>query len=284
MGKLFSFLILLMLPLIAVAQSAQSTTHKGFQLYGIYVQWGYNNAWYTKSNIHFRLNNGDEFTLHRAKAHQRPSFDAIYKHPLDISIPQYNYRLGVYLNKAHTKAIELNFDHTKYVVTDGQSVRVTGTIAGEQIDENKVLDPETFLHFEHTDGANWLHLNYVNQNTLFFSHKLQRNILSYIWKAGAGINIPRTDFTYHGDRLNNKFHIAGFNVSAEGGVRAYPFNCLFIELTGKTGFVDYMNALANTESMKGNRAHHTFEYFEVIATIGVDINFGRNKNPERNAQ
>lgn len=273
MKKILALLLTVAFLQPAFAQQITTPKTKKKWLYGMYVQWGYNNAWYTKSNIHFKLSNGDDFTIHHAKAHQRPSFDAILKRPLEISIPQYNYRIGFYLNPAHTKALELNFDHTKYVVTDGQTVKVTGIIGGKQVDENRVLAPETFLHFEHTDGANWLHLNYVSQDTLLYSKRLKRNILTYVWKAGAGINIPRTDFTYHGDRLNNKFHIAGINASAEGGMRVYPFKSVFVELTGKTGFVDYINALADTKAMSGNRASHTFGYFEVIGTIGVDIRF-----------
>ena len=43
---------------------------KGKLLKGMYLQWGYNTEWYTKSNIHFKLSNGDNFTLHNAKAHE----------------------------------------------------------------------------------------------------------------------------------------------------------------------------------------------------------------------
>lgn len=240
---------------------------------GMYIQWGWNNVWFTRSNIHFKLSNGDNFTLHNAKAHQRPGFYDIYKNPTQVSLPQYNYRVGFYLNEQHTRAIEINFDHTKYVVTDGQTVHVTGTIAGKPVDQDMVVDPQTFLHFEHTDGANWLHINYVRQYPWVYSKKLKRNIFTYLWKAGAGINIPRTDFTYHGDRLNNKFHVAGFNFGVEGGARVYPFKIFFLEFTGKTGFVDYLDALANTKAMKGNRASQTFEYVEVIGTFGFDIKF-----------
>ncbi len=94
-----------------------------------------------------------------------------------------------------------------------------------------------------------------------------------LWKAGAGINIPRTDFTYRGDRLNNKFHIAGYNVSAEAGARYYPFKKIFLEFTGKSGYVKYVNALANTTQLKGSRVNHGFGYFELIGLIGFDINF-----------
>ena len=100
-----------------------------------------------------------------------------------------------------------------------------------------------------------------------------RPLINFIWKIGAGINIPKTDFTWRGDRLNNEFHIAGYNISAEAGARIYASKRLFFELTGKSGYVRYLNALVNTVEMKGNRVRHGFGYIEVIGTIGYDINF-----------
>ena len=266
MKKLISVVILTAILSSAFAQK------KGKLLSGMYLQWGYNTEWYTKSNIHFTMPNGTNFTLHHATAHDRPDMDAIYKKPKDISIPQYNYRIGFYLNKKHSRAIELNFDHAKYIVDDWQKVRVTGTIDGKPVDADSILNPNTFLHFEHTDGANWLHFNYVQQRTLLMKRN-KSPLLTFIWKAGAGINIPRTDFTWRGDRLNNDFHVAGYNISAEAGARLYPLKKFFLEFTGKTGYVKYLNALSNSNAIKGIRARHSFEYFELIGLIGYDINF-----------
>jgi hypothetical protein len=61
----------------------------------------------------------------------------------------------------------------------------------------------------------------VWQKNILKKQKSNRPMLNLIGKLGAGINIPRTDFTWKGDRLNNKFHIAGYNISAEGGARYY---------------------------------------------------------------
>src|SRR5690349_12317385 len=77
---------------------------------GMYFQWGYNTEWYTRSTIHFRMSNGNNFTLHHARATDKPDLDAIYKKPTEVSIPQYNYRLGFYINRKRTKSVELNFD------------------------------------------------------------------------------------------------------------------------------------------------------------------------------
>jgi hypothetical protein len=250
-----------------------SFAQKGKLLKGMYIQWGYNKEWYTNSTIHFRLINGDNFKIINAKAKDRPDLEAVYQKPGDISIPQYNYRLGFYLNNKRTRSIELNFDHIKYIVTDGQTARVKGTIGGKSVDADSILDPSNFLHFEHTDGGNLLHINYVQQKTLYMNTAKTRPLVNLIWKLGAGINIPRSDFTYHGDRFNNKFHISGYNISAEAGARLYISKKLFIEATGKTGYARYINALANTTTLVGNRVSHGIGYFELIGLLGYDIKF-----------
>jgi hypothetical protein len=271
MKKIIVVLLTLTCFISAFAQTKPKEKKKLFT--GMYIQWGYNVESYTKSNIHFRMANGNNFILHKVIAHDKGDFDAIYKEPGDVSIPQYNYRFGFYLNKKHTKAFELNFDHAKYVVTDGQTAHVTGTIDGIQVNGDSVLNPKSFLHFEHTDGANWLHFNYMQQHILLYTASKSRPLVTGVWKVGAGINIPRTDFTWRGDRFNNDFHIAGYNISAEAGVRVYLLRKLFFEATGKTGFVKYINALANTVQLKGNRVTHSFGYVESIATLGYDISF-----------
>lgn len=264
-------LLTVLLILFSIKGLAQKKHAKLFK--GMYIQWGYNTEWYTRSTIHFKMANGNNFNIYHVKAHDRGDYDAIIKEPGDISIPQYNYRIGFYLTANHSKAVELNFDHSKYIVTDGQTAHVKGIIDGINVDENKVLDPDSFLHFEHTDGANWLHINYVEQHKLKMNGAGTRPLLTYVWKIGAGINIPRTDFTWRGNRLNNDFHIAGYNISAEGGARLFIFKNFFFEGTAKTGFVQYINALANTTTDKGNRASHRFGYFELIGTLGYDIKF-----------
>ncbi len=258
---------------ICCAHSVKAQDEKKHLFYGMYLQWGYNGECYTHSNIHFKMSNGDDFTLHHAKAHDQGDYSDIYRHPEEISIPQYNYRFGFYLNRKFTKAIEINFDHAKYVVTDGQTVHVTGNIDKEEVDGDSVLNPKTFLHFEHTDGANWLHINYVEQRTLFQTRSKSRDLLNVIYKGGAGINIPRTDFTWKGDRLNNNFHVAGYNISVEAGLRFYMIKNLFLEGTGKTGYVRYVDALANTTTAKGNKASQGLGYLEGIVTLGYQFKF-----------
>ncbi len=235
----------------------------------MYVQWGYNREIYSKSNLHFL--NGDQynFTIHDARASDKPDFQAFADAPLQVTIPQYNYRIGFYLDAAHANAIELNFDHAKYVMDLGQSLRITGTIKGEPIDETRLIQPN-YVYLEHTDGANFYHLNYVRQTPLLIGAAFTR--LSIVNKAGVGVVIPKSKVTIFDNTLDNKFHLAGYVASVEAGIRYYPLKNLYAEINGKGGFANYLNAL----TIEGGRVTHHFWYCETIGLIGYDFRFGKS--------
>ncbi len=235
----------------------------------MYLQWGYNTEWYTRSNIHVNdVVDGVEhqFTLYHAKAHDRNDMDAILKKPIELSIPQYNYRLGFYINTAKTKSVEINFDHTKYIVYDDQLLHAQGKIGNTTFDTDTAFTHDQF-HFEHTNGANFYHINYVSLHKIRVANKDTR--FSALWKAGAGFMIPKTDVTLSHQRIDNRFHVAGYCIGLEGGVRWYFSKKFFLETTGKTGFVNYTNSLA----VGPGKINHSFGYLELIGLIGYDIDF-----------
>ncbi len=248
---------------------AQSASGKRL-LKGMYFQWGYNTEWYTKSTLHFKGSVDGiphDFTLYKLNGHDRNDMASIAKRPLELTIPQYNYRVGFYLNADHSRAIELNFDHTKYIAFDDQRVHAKGFIGNRQFDTDTSFTGQQ-VHLEHTNGANFYHFNYVRQYTLA-SHRDKQPLLTLLWKAGAGFMIPKTDVTLFGKRLDNKFHLAGYCLAAEGGARWYFSKKFFLEGTAKTGFVNYTNAL----TVDGGKAQHSFGYVELIGTFGYDISF-----------
>ncbi|RYD58413.1 MAG: hypothetical protein EOP56_05730 [Sphingobacteriales bacterium] len=232
---------------------------------GFYFQWGYNKDWYSISSIRFIDKGRHDFLVYDVTAKDRPDYSSIFKNPLHITIPQNSVRLGMYINKAKTRAIELNFDHAKYVVNDNQIARVAGTIGGEKFDTDTLVGD--MLHFEHSDGANFLQVNYVAQDPIWENGK--RTIASLVYKAGAGLVIPRSDVTLMGKRLNNRYHVAGYVMSLEAGARYYPIRNLFLELTLKGGYADYLNAL----TVEGGTAIHHFYFGELIGLVGYDFNF-----------
>ena len=238
-----------------------------------YFSWGYNRDWFSKSDLHFKNTSGDynattgnidsyDFTIYDVKAKDRPGFRDILR--TDLTIPQYVYRLGYYFNNKRDLGIELNFDHAKYVMVGWQTLHVKGSIRGREIDKDTLVSPDTFLHFEHSDGANFLMLNAMKRQRLLVS-KNKKLWLSGIVKIGAGAVIPRTDVTLFGQRLNNRFHIAGFITGIETGIRIDAFKHFFLEYTGKGAYANYLNVLV----IGAGKAHHHFWVAENILTLGV---------------
>lgn len=249
--------------------AAFSQTRHGLR--GMYIQWGYNTEWYTRSNLHFKGSvNGipHDFTAYNVKGVDQNDFDAIAKKPWEVSVPQYNYRIGFYLNQRKTKAIEFNFDHTKYIVGDNQRVRVKGYVGDQHFDNDTTVTRENLFHFEHTNGANFYHINYVQFWPLNKTNRRAGYFVPML-KVGAGFMIPKTDVTMFGKRLDNRFHLAGYMASGEGGIKYYISHTWFLEGTAKTGYAKYTNAL----TVDGGKATHSFGYGELIMTIGYDINW-----------
>lgn len=266
----FSFIMRTLIGLFSImlfSSVAEAQLFKSLSISGVYAQWGYNREWYSKSNIHLKGADYD-FTIHHATAVDKPDFQAIWKVPHHVTIPQTNFRIGVYLTQDQRHAIEINFDHTKYIMEDNKTRRISGHIHGRAVDMDTLITPN-FVHFEHSDGANFLQINYVGQRELY-TYK-NRKLFSWVHKLGAGIVIPKSNVTIMGKQLDNRFHISGYVMSAETGIRYYVFRNFFLEFTGKAGFANYTNAL----TVESGKANHKFTYVEVIGLIGYDLHFRR---------
>lgn len=269
------FLLLFISQVIAFAQTTDAPAPKKRTKGTLYASWGYNKEWYSKSDIHIK-NDGDinqhnqfgsyDFTLHNAKASDRDDFDQI-PDVGNITIPQFSARFGYLFNDKHDLGIEINYDHAKYIMNDYQNLHVTGQIFGTPIDKDTIVDPKTFLHFEHSDGANFLSVNLVKRKQIY--HAPSKKIrFSAIFKAGPGLVYPRTDVTLFGTRVNNKWHVAGYILSAEVGPRLEFFKYFFTEFTGKVGFANYTNALVLDGTGKAN---HKFTTVMMIFTFGFQV-------------
>ena len=273
--KRFLALLFLLCSQLTIVQAQDISTPTKRNKGTLYASWGYNREWYSKSDIHIK-NDGDinqqnqygsyDFTLHNAKANDRADFDQIYDVG-NITIPQFSARLGYLFNDKHDLGIEINYDHAKYVMNDYQNLHITGQIFGTQLDKDTVVDPTTFLHFEHTDGANFLSVNLVKRKQIYNAPS-KKFRLSAVFKAGPGLVYPRTDVTLFGTRVNNKWHVAGYILSAEVGPRLEFFKYFFAEFTGKVGFANYTNVLVLDSTGKDN---HKFTTVMMIFTFGFQV-------------
>ncbi len=274
-GSLMLLFLLIAQLTCVQAQTTDTTIPKKRTKGTLYASWGYNREWYSKSDIHIK-NDGDinqhnqfgsyDFTIHNAKASDRDDFDQI-PDVGNITIPQFSARVGYLFNDKHDLGIEINYDHAKYIMNDYQNLHVTGQIFGTPIDKDTIVDPKSFLHFEHSDGANFLAVNLVKRFQ-FYNAPSKRLRFSAIVKAGPGLVYPRTDVTLFGTRVNNKWHVAGYILSAEVGPRLEFFKYFFTEFTGKVGFANYTNALVLDGTGKAN---HKFTTVMLIFTFGFQV-------------
>ena len=275
MKKLALFFICIVFP-FTLLKSQDSLTIHSPQLKGtFYIGWGYNKDWFSKSDLHFKNSSSEynpitknydsyDFIIYDAKAKDRSGFKDILH--TDITIPQYVYRIGYFFNRKPDLGIEINFDHVKYVVRDYQTLHVKGMIKDQYIDQDTLINPENFLHFEHTDGANFMMLNFIKRQHLAVSKKNMHH-LSGIAKMGAGIVIPKTDVILFGQEMDNRFHIAGYCMGVEMGLRYDAFKYIYLEYTGKETFANYTNVLV----IGSGKANHAFWTFENILVLGLQI-------------
>ena len=106
---------------LSLAQKDTVKHHKIVKNGVLYASWGYNTEWYTHSNIHIVQNSlQNNFTFENIEAHDHIGWDHLFH--VQFTIPQYNYRIGYFFDKKQLWAFELNFDHTKYVVSFSMSV------------------------------------------------------------------------------------------------------------------------------------------------------------------
>lgn len=239
----------------------------------VFAGWGYNRAQFSASNIHFE-GPGYDFILHDVAAADQPnpfSF-AVYLDPRDLSLPQYNYRAGWFLSDRWS--FSLGMDHMKYVVRQGQDVRITGTISADRSqqyagsEEHMITLSEDFLIYEHTDGLNLVSADADHYDRLWDSPS-GKHALFLTEGAFIGPVIPRSDVRLFGEGINNKFHLAGYGAGAQLGLFAVFWDRLTLRVAAKGGYIELPSVL--TTGTSEDRARQRFWFVQEYATLGVLI-------------
>ncbi|MBN8703612.1 MAG: hypothetical protein J0M08_11135 [Bacteroidetes bacterium] len=263
---MYKHLITLFFCLLSFFSQSQPSTSLETKTKGtFYFSWGYTRATYSKSNLHFKDDGSDkyDFVLKNVAAEDKSDFENMLNKPL--TVPQYVYRVGYFFNDKYNLGIEINFDHTKYVIKDNQTLHLEGTIRGSYFNQDTLVDRD-FLLFEHTDGANFLMVNGIKRFD-FLSSKNKKFAINGIVKYGLGMVIPKTNVTLFGNKLDNKFHIAGIVTGPEAGLRFTAFNYFFVETVGKITFANYMDVLV----IGTGKAHHSFWTSQATLTAGFQF-------------
>jgi hypothetical protein len=272
----FTFVILLLTSFFGLSQSnpiPQLNDNTG----KLYIYWGWNRAWYSKSNITFTGNNYD-FTLDKVTAYDRPNpFSAeIYLNPANITIPQYNFRVGYFINTHYN--ISIGIDHMKYVMPDDLTVKIngyiesTGTIYdGVYVNDVFYVD-SAFLTFEHTDGLNYPNIEFRRFDELYALKNANFNITEGL---GAGILHPRSNTKLLNYQRYDEFHLAGYGLSALVGLNITFYKHFFIQSEFKGGFI-HMPDIRTTNSVSDKASQHFF-FYQVNFVFGATINLKKKK-------
>lgn len=272
---LFSFLFMIGVESL-FAQSTKPTTSNSMKG-KFYFYWGYNRETYSKSDIHFKGENFN-FTVKNAVALDRQSPLAIdpYLKIDQITIPQYNYRLGYFINNKYN--ISLGWDHMKYVMVQDQVAKITGTISHTGTDYDRTYNNEEvkltgdFLQFEHTDGLNYVNAELNRVDPLLAYKKL---LIQSTYGLGAGVLAPRTRAVVLNNAVNDQWHISGFGISAKTGINFTINNHFFIQGELKAGFIDMPSIVIEAHSK--DRAKQNFGFVQANIVFGYQFNLKKNK-------
>lgn len=219
-----------------------------------YFSWGYSRQWYAPSDIHVSQPGlGNNFTVHQVQASDLATsipdgIDSTLN--LNFFNPQENIRIGKFMDPDKTFAIEFSLDHSKYNSNLGQTARVTGTINNLPVDENRVLDAQTFDYVHH-NGLNHIMLNAVWLNHLY-GPKQKPGDLQLISRLGAGFLLPHSENTILGNTnqlgakwgisstccfaSNDWWQLRGWTAGVELGVRYRVSESIYLEMTAKEAY------------------------------------------------
>ena len=244
-----------------------------------YFYWGWNGSVFTNSDISFEGDDYD-FTLSDVKAtdHQTRFDPKTYFNPTKMTLPQYNFRMGYFFSDKYN--ISLGIDHMKYVVAQGQQVKITGTIQnsgtpydGTYSDDAITIQPG-FLEYEHTDGLNYINVGLRRMDVLYEYHRLRIN---HVEGLEAGILLPKTNATLLGNQRHDEFHLSGLGVDAILGLNFEFFDHFFIETEAKGGYIDLPDV--RTTRFESDTAKQDFFFAQLNLVFGASFNIlGGNNN------
>jgi hypothetical protein len=260
------------IPVFSMAQT-KSRERKG----EFYFSWGYNTEWYTHSNV--RIDQpalGNDFTFRDITGHDHRGWDE-QLFTKALTIPQYNYRLGYIFNKKKQLGIEINFDHTKFLFGDDQLVHIVGKINNKAYDghvifrDNGTADSSSFYYLN--NGANFLLFNIVKRWRLL-ANKKQTIQIDGFGKAGIGPVIPHVENKFFDQPKNDPhFQFGGWNIGAEGAIRATFFKYIYLEYTNKLDYARY----SGLKIYEGT-ARQAFGTYEMMLNLGLSFPVGKRIN------
>jgi hypothetical protein len=283
------FIVLLLSPLISLAQTATPDmpavqtnsiqVKTGKKRSGeFYISWGYNTEWYTHSNVKIdQPALGNNFTFEDISGHDHKGWDdGVFNKA--ISIPQYNYRVGYIFNEEKGLGVEINFDHPKFIFSDGQMAHIKGTYDSKPVDKEVLFASSApgstdSSYYYLNNGANFLLFNIVKRWHIW-TNKKRTIILDGLGKFGVGPVIPHVQNKFFSQPPNDPhFQFGGWNVGAEGDLKFTFFHYIYLEYGNKLDYARYSGL-----KIYDGTAKQAFGTYEMILSLGVTFPIGRVVN------
>ena len=181
--------------------------------------------------------------------------------------------MGYFFNRKKGLAFEINFDHTKHIITDGQPIKLTGVLNGKQTDTTINFSEGNGFYYYLNNGANFLLFNIVKRWN--WQESKSGNIkIDALGKAGIGPLIPHVQNSFFGKGNDPGFQIGGWNMGVEAGVRATFYKHVYLEFTNKLDYARY----SNLKVYQGT-AKQAFGTYELILSLGYTIQTGKKVQP-----
>ena len=253
-----------LLPTLSYAQEEPKKADRKMHLY---FSWGYNGEKYTNTSIHIAQSSMDNYyTLNDVTAHDHKGWDEqFFQKP--ITVPQYNYRLGWWFNEKRNIGFEINFDHTKFILTDGQFAHLTGTLGGRIVDTTINFSNPQFSYFLN-NGANFFCFNIVKRIKII-ENKKGTFRLDLLGKAGIGPVIPHVQDILFGESNRPHFQIGGWDTGIEGCIKFTFFKYVFLEYTNKLDYARYSGLRVYFGDAK-----QSFGTYEMVLNLGINFRLG----------
>ena len=272
-------LVIFLCSLNIVAQDSETTKYTASNKGKFFVSWGGNRESFSKSDIRFKGENYD-FTIKDVSAEDKPKgWHIDYINPGRITIPQTNVKVGYFVSDKYT--VSFGVDHMKYVmkknlnkIVDGYinlPSNEPGSIYNGTFDNEDFFVSEDFLMFEHTNGLNYVFLEFARYDDISSifniqnTDKFQVNITEGI---GGGILYPKTNTTLLKKDRYDEFHLAGYGISVNAGLNLTFFKHFFMQLDLKGGYID-MPDIRTTSNTAESASQHFWYLQRIIAFGGV---------------
>ena len=251
-----------LIQLSATGQNKKAERKKEF-----YFSWGYNKEWYTNSTVKINQPSlGNKYSFVNIKGHDHPGWDeGLFTKAL--TIPQYNYRIGIVVDKKKGIAFEINFDHTKFIFAD-QEARIKGTLNSKSTDTVINFSQQNGFWYYLNNGANFLLFNVVKR-WHWYADKKEKIKIDFLGKAGIGPVIPHVENAFFGQKNKQGFQFGGWNIGAEAAIRTTFFNYVYLEYSNKIDYARYTNL-----KIYEGTAKHAFGTYEMILSLGVTFPAG----------